>query len=648
MLSPFIHQVSSIVSPFLNRRRGGSVVAFSPASLYSSGAQGIWLDPSDLTTMFSDRAGTTPVTPGGWVGLRLDKSKGGVGTNGASRRNLLTYSEQFELSVWAKGRLLTSGMTNVAVAPDGTTTADKIVPDTTLGYHNITSPVGLMTSGQTYSISIYAKANGYNYVAVGNGDGTRQAMFNLSSGAVVSSTASTTPTISGPDVNGWCRCAISFAAGVSNSAQYSVDVDGNGLTSNGNGTSSVLLWGAQLELGSTVSAYQKIIVDWPSTMAGNHAVAPTDAARPIYGVEPKGGRRNLLTWSEDFSSAFWTKSTSPALTLTNQGSGVWRLQAGAGSWYLVQPIAASGTHTMAIDVKSNGAGLDGFQIMMAGNFVGGNRTATSDWVRYSASGSVVSSVTGICYNTSNAAIDLLIRFPQVELGSTATNYQRVTTEFDVTEAGVATCHYCRYDGNNNSMSTAAIDFTATNKMSVFAGVRKLSDAASGVVVESGTDVSLVGGSFLLAYPRSGSVNAPSFLSRGTFTSAAISSSNAYPAPRSSVITGTSDISGDLTTLRENGTSLGQATTDQGAGNYGNYPLFIGRRNNATLPFNGKDYGIIVVGKAASAGEITDTELWLSDKTAEVDVAKSISPNIYTRSGDTILDRANSIIERRTV
>ena len=27
---------------------------------------------------------------------------------------------------------------------------------------------------------------------------------------------------------------------------------------------------------------------------------------------------------------------------------------------------------------------------------------------------------------------------------------------------------------------------------------------------------------------------------------------------------------------------------------------------------------------------------------------AFSPNIYTRSGDTILDRANSIIERRTV
>jgi len=67
---------TSITSAYLGATQvfGGS---FTPLSLFSGGAQGIWLDPSDLSTMFSDRAGTTPVTtPGTVVGLRLDKSKG--------------------------------------------------------------------------------------------------------------------------------------------------------------------------------------------------------------------------------------------------------------------------------------------------------------------------------------------------------------------------------------------------------------------------------------------------------------------------------------------------------------------------------------------------------------------------------------------
>jgi hypothetical protein len=53
--------------------RGGA--AFSPLSLFAAGEQGAWYDPSDLSTMFQDDAGTIPVTAGGQpVGLLRDKS----------------------------------------------------------------------------------------------------------------------------------------------------------------------------------------------------------------------------------------------------------------------------------------------------------------------------------------------------------------------------------------------------------------------------------------------------------------------------------------------------------------------------------------------------------------------------------------------
>ena len=48
---------------------------FGPQSLFSSGEQGVWFDPSDLSTMFQDSAGTIPVTADGQpVGKILDKS----------------------------------------------------------------------------------------------------------------------------------------------------------------------------------------------------------------------------------------------------------------------------------------------------------------------------------------------------------------------------------------------------------------------------------------------------------------------------------------------------------------------------------------------------------------------------------------------
>ena len=49
----------------------------SPSNLFSANEVGVWYDPSDLTTLFQDSAGTTPVTAEGQpVGLMLDKSKG--------------------------------------------------------------------------------------------------------------------------------------------------------------------------------------------------------------------------------------------------------------------------------------------------------------------------------------------------------------------------------------------------------------------------------------------------------------------------------------------------------------------------------------------------------------------------------------------
>ena len=52
-------------------RSGG----FSPASLFAGGIAGAWYGPSDLSTLFQDSAGTTPVTTAGQpVGLMLDNS----------------------------------------------------------------------------------------------------------------------------------------------------------------------------------------------------------------------------------------------------------------------------------------------------------------------------------------------------------------------------------------------------------------------------------------------------------------------------------------------------------------------------------------------------------------------------------------------
>ena len=309
---------------------------------------------------------------------------------------------------------------------------------------------------------------------------------------------------------------------------------------------------------------------------GNHATAPTDAARPIYGIEPKGGRRNLLLATDTLATQSFTV-TAVAHTLAFTGTGTVTLT-GAST---AGPLVGTG----------------------AGNRVSLTFTPTAASLTLTVSGSVT--------------------LGQLELGSSATAYQKVVTAYDVTESGVATCHYVQFDGSDDSMSTASIDFTGTNKMSVFAGVRKLSDSGSRVLAELSSVSDTSNGSFGIFAPTSlnSSFDVYVFALRGT-SQTAVQISN-FPSPTSDVLSVLYDISAATlateTVVRADGTIPSRITsgTTAGTGNFGNWPLFIGRRNNASLPFNGKDYGIVIVGKAATITEITDTETWLAAKTAQV-------------------------------
>lgn len=82
-----------ILRKITDLRKAGGVAppAFSPAELFSSGQVGGWYDPSDLSTLFQDTAGTVPVTASGQsVGLIRDKS--GNGLHLALNSGTITYN----------------------------------------------------------------------------------------------------------------------------------------------------------------------------------------------------------------------------------------------------------------------------------------------------------------------------------------------------------------------------------------------------------------------------------------------------------------------------------------------------------------------------------------------------------------------------
>jgi hypothetical protein len=172
--------------------------------------------------------------------------------------------------------------------------------------------------------------------------------------------------------------------------------------------------------------------------------------------------------------------------------------------------------------------------------------------------------------------------------------------------------YLEFDGIDDSLATAAINFTATDKMTVIAGVHKASDASIGMVVELSANGSANNGAFYMDAPN-GAGPSLVFASRGTSLATAIVSSG-YAAPLTAVLTGIGDIANDIAKLRYNGSQIASVTTDQGTGAYGNHVMNIGRRNNASAPLHGRIYGLIVRGASTTDSQIVRAERWMAART----------------------------------
>lgn len=95
---------------------------FSPATLFAASEPGVWFDPSDLSTLFQDDAGTTPVTAAGQsVGRILDKSGRGNHATQATAAARPTYNEAGGLR-W----LAFDGVDDFMITPTITPGTDKV------------------------------------------------------------------------------------------------------------------------------------------------------------------------------------------------------------------------------------------------------------------------------------------------------------------------------------------------------------------------------------------------------------------------------------------------------------------------------------------------------------------------------------------
>jgi hypothetical protein len=386
---------------------------------------------------------------------------------------------------------------------------------------------------------------------------------------------------------------------------------------------------------------------------GNHASQSTAASRPTYRA-----RYNLLTYSEQLQNAAWTTfgtvsisadaTTAPDGTTTadkfvaiGAGSiehlieqstppqaGVYTVSVYAKpseySWIILKPVHvgdSGGTSQVSFNMATKTWDASGANRITSYSY----QELPNGWFRVVATFSITSACTSLRarYSVSATASPVYVAdltsgaflwgaqlLTAADVTATGNAYQRIAAA-TVYDTAAVFRPYLAFDGLDDSLSTSAINFTSTDKMTVFAGVTKSSDAASGTVVELSADVATNNGTFYMRAPNSAT---PDFLFLSKGTTFRFVQATPFASPSTAVLTGVGDIAAPVVVFRRNGAQVGTNALSQGTGTYGTYPLFIGRQNNAIYPLNGRLFSLIVRGAASSVTEIAGTELWVNART----------------------------------
>jgi hypothetical protein len=265
------------------------------------------IETGAIGTSDSDHTATTTNVGNGWFRFTITVTSGSTGGNFAFYRvnedgggiatqndTCLMWGLQLEIASVATPYLPTTsaalaGLTNVTrgvngttaasassgdtvgtgkyIAPDGTATADLVIPNATAGYRSVKADWTGMLHNDHCIASFYAKAFGnLNTVFpnfAGQSAGNRWKFTLTGAGTVAedyiaNQTAGTYwAQIDKIGTDGWYRCQIGgvISTGNTNSRYLDIMPAGTDGTSNGaaNGTSGILVWGTQIEIVSNAT-----------------------------------------------------------------------------------------------------------------------------------------------------------------------------------------------------------------------------------------------------------------------------------------------------------------------------------------------------------------------------------------------------------
>ena len=345
-------------------------------------------------------------------------------------RNLVSYSEDFSNAFWLKINLTVTA--NSTTAPNGLTTADSLLDNSTNNIHGLTPSITKAATPITYTQSIYAKFKDTDRKIVLSLDdattgGVDSGVFNLSTGAW--DTAISTPSAGFTNAsrnfenvgNGWYRLSLTVTSNSGTTIRPNVLLtnSSNAFSYIGNGT-GIFVWGAQLEQGSTATEY------FPTTTRLNiPRIDYTNGSCPSLLVEPQ--RTNQYTYSQQFNQ--W--SILGGITVTENDAispdgtqNADRVQfTGAGNNYLFRTgTGSAGSNTLSVYAKAKSGTSQKFRFFANdGVTISSDQVATNQWQRFTFTYTYSTLNAGII-SASTGTSDVLFYGFQAEVGAYPTSY----------------------------------------------------------------------------------------------------------------------------------------------------------------------------------------------------------------------------------
>jgi hypothetical protein len=305
------------------------------------------------------------------------------GTIGYAPHNLLTHSEQFDNAAWTKlvsGTAGSSIISNQIVSPNGTMSADKIYPNAT-GVAQTAQAINGLVAASTVTASCFFKAGeiGFGYIQInGTVGGSLVASFvaiNLSTGDVGTITALAGGGITSASAsvtnegNGWYRLTLSGGIGANNtSAVIALGLSNNATARDvtASGTNGIYVFGAQLEVGASPTAYNPTTVKNLLGFSESFDNAAWTKSNSFV-------QTNLATYSEDFSNALWVKTTTTVTTNTDIAPN---------GYQTADTLAATGANSTILDSFSASAVPYTFSVWLRRKTGTGNIDITVDGTTY--------------------------------------------------------------------------------------------------------------------------------------------------------------------------------------------------------------------------------------------------------------------------